>query len=76
MSSSIGLSDVLIKYNPVSLTSNRIVKRLFGKVTGLIGRVEDLIVEDREVERKTEADGMSRSKIGGSDLGGCFVGLQ
>lgn len=33
--------------------SDGIIKSLLGKVAGLIGRVEDLIVEDREVQGET-----------------------
>ena len=37
---------------------NGIVKRLLGKVAGLVGGVLDLVVEDGEVEGQAEADGM------------------
>ena len=33
-----------------------------------LGRVEDLVVEDREVESKAKADGMSRSEVGESNV--------
>ena len=45
-------------------------------MAGLIRRIEDLIVEDGEVERKTKADGMSGSEVSSSNLSGCFIGLQ
>ena len=53
--------------------SNRIVESLLGKVASLVGRVEDLVVEDREVEGKAKSDWMSRSKVGLSDLSGGLV---
>lgn len=58
------------------LTSDSVVKRLLSEMTSLVWRVEDLVVEDGKVQRKTETDGMSRSEIGGSDLGGSFIGFQ
>ena len=58
------------------LTSDSIVKRLLGKMASLIGRVENFIVEDREVQCETEADWMSRCEIRSCDLGSSFVGLQ
>ena len=58
------------------LTSDSIVKRLLSKMACLVGRVEDFVVEDREVQRKTETNGVGRSKIGGRDLSGSFISLQ
>ena len=58
------------------LTSDSIVKRLLGKVAGLIGGVEDLVVENREIQCKTKTNGMSRSKIRRSNLSSSFVGFQ
>lgn len=58
------------------LTSNSIVECLFGKMAGLIGRIEDLVVEDGEVKRETETDGMGWSKISGGDLSSCLVCFQ
>ena len=57
-------------------TSNSIVESLLGKVTGLIWGVENLVIEDREIQGKTKADRVGRSKISGRDLGCGFVGLQ
>lgn len=57
-------------------TSNGIVKGLLGEMTCLVGRVEDLIVEDGEVEGKAETDGVGRSEVCLSDLGGSLVSLQ
>lgn len=59
-----------------SLTSNGIIKRLLGKVASLVGGVEDLVVEDGEVEGKTQADGVSGGELGLGDLGGSLVGLE
>ena len=42
---------------------NSIVECLLGKSARLVWRVEDLIVEHREVERETEADRVSRGKL-------------
>jgi hypothetical protein len=42
-------------------------------VASLVGRVEDLVVEDREVEGKTKSDWMSRGEVGLSDLSGGLV---
>lgn len=72
----INLSIAFIGKNQVLLTSNSIVKRLFGKMAGLIGRIEDLVVEDGEVERETETDRMGWSKISGGDLSSCLVCFQ
>lgn len=55
---------------------NGVVKCLLGEVTCLIGRVEDLVVEDREVQGETKSDGMGGSKIGLSDLGGSLVRFE
>lgn len=45
-------------------------------MASLIGGVENLIVEDREVESETKTDGMRRCKIGGRNLSGSLVCLQ
>ena len=58
------------------LTSNGIVKCLFGEMAGLVRRVENLIVEDGKVQGETEADWMGRSEIRSGDLSSSFVGLQ
>ena len=46
-----------------------------GELASLLGRVEDLIVEDGEVERQTEADGMRGLHLGLSNLEGLLVSL-
>ena len=53
-----------------------IVKGLLGKMASLVGRVEDLIVEDREVQGKSKADGVGGSQVGLCNLGGILVGLK
>lgn len=42
----------------------------------LIRRIEDLIVEDREVQGETKTDWMRGSKVSLSDFGGILVGLK
>lgn len=54
--------------------SDGIVKGLLGEVAGAVGRVEDFVVEDTEVEGKTKTDGMSRSEFGLCDVGGILCG--
>ena len=58
------------------LTSNGVVKSLLGKVAGLVRRVENLVVEDREIQGETKTDGVSWCKLGGRDFGCCLVCLQ
>mmetsp|Transcript_25836 Transcript_25836/g.65743 ORF Transcript_25836/g.65743 Transcript_25836/m.65743 type:complete len:259 (-) Transcript_25836:40-816(-) len=41
-----------------------VVEGLLGQVAGAIGRVEDLVVEDGEVERQAEADGVGGGEVG------------
>ena len=41
-----------------------------------VGRVEDLVVEDGEVEGQTQTDGVGGREIVGGDGGGGRVGLQ
>lgn len=41
-------------------TSDGIIKSLLGKVTCLIGGVQDLVVKDGEVQSKTKTDGVRR----------------
>ena len=50
--------------------SNRIIESLLGKMAGAIRRVQDLVVKDGEVERKTKADGMRWGQLGLSNIGG------
>lgn len=76
MSSSAGRVSSFVKCRHEVLTSDSIVKRLLGKMASLVGRIQNLIVEDREIQCKTKADWMSRSEIRSSDLSGSFVGLQ
>lgn len=72
------MSVLVLAITPVriALTSNCVIKRLLGKMAGLIGGTEDLVVEDREVEGKSKANRMSGSKISSSDLGGRLVSFQ
>jgi hypothetical protein len=39
-------------------------------------RVEDLVVEDREVEGQSQSDGVSRRKLGNGDVGSGLVSLE
>ena len=55
---------------------NSIVEGLLGEVARLVGRVEDLVIEDGEVEGEAETDGVSWSKISLSNLSGGFVCLK
>ncbi len=55
---------------------NSIIECLFGKMAGLVGGVQDLVVEDREVERKTKTDGVSGSKVSRGNFGGSLVRLE
>ena len=63
-------------HSKLLLTSNGIIKSLLGQLASLVGRVEDLVVENGEVQGKTKADGVSGSKVLGSDLSGSLVGLK
>jgi hypothetical protein len=47
-----------------------VVKGLLGQVAGAVGRVEDLVVEDGEVEGKPEADRVGGGEFGLRDVGG------
>ena len=57
-------------------TSDGIVKGLLGKVAGLIGGVQDLVVEDGEVEGEAKADGVGGGQVGLGNLSGVLVGLK
>ena len=57
-------------------TSNGIVESLLGQLASLVGGVEDLVVEDGEVQGKTETDGVGRGQAGGGDLSSSLVGLE
>jgi hypothetical protein len=47
-----------------------VVEGLLGEVAGAVGRVQDLVVEDGEVEGKSEADGVRRGELGLGNVGG------
>lgn len=51
------------------MKSNRL-----GKVAGLLGRVQDLIVEDGEVESQTKSDGVRGLHVFLADLKRILVG--
>jgi hypothetical protein len=57
-------------------TRNSVVESLLGQLASLVGRVEDLVVEDGEVQGETKTDGMGRSKVGGGNIGGSLVSLK
>jgi hypothetical protein len=57
-------------------TSNGIVESLLGELASLVGRVEDLVVEDGEVQGKTKTDGVGRGEVLGGNLGGSLVSLE
>lgn len=57
-------------------TSNGVIESKLGQVASLVGRVEDLVVEDGEVESQTQTDGVGRSQVGLGNLGGSLVGLE
>ena len=57
-------------------TSNGIVKCKLGQVAGLVGRVEDFVVEDGKVKSQSKTDGVGRSKICLSNLGGSLISLK
>src|SRR5258708_581819 len=52
-----------------------IAERLFGEVACAVRRVEDLIIEDREVKRKAEANGVRGGEFSDGNIRGCLVGL-
>ena len=54
-------------------TSNSLIERCLGHLAGLVGRVEDLVVEHGEVESKAETDWMRGCEIGGGDFGSGLV---
>ena len=45
-------------------------------MAGLVGRVQDLVVEDREVQSESETDGVGRGEISLGNLGGVLVSLE
>lgn len=52
-----------------------VVEGLFGEVAGAVGRVQDLVVEDGEVERQTQADRVGRGQLRLGDVGGALRGF-
>lgn len=44
-------------------------------MAGTVGRVQNLVVEDREVQGKAEADGVRRGQLGLGNVGSALVGL-
>jgi hypothetical protein len=48
---------------------NGVIEGLLCEVAGAVGRVEDLVVEDGEVERQAETDWVGGSKLSLSDVG-------
>jgi hypothetical protein len=58
------------------LTSNGLVERGLGHLAGLVGRVQDLVVEDREVQGKAKTDGVGRGELSGGDLSSRLVSLK
>lgn len=53
--------------------SNGIVKRLLGKVASTVRRVQNLVVEHREVEGQTKTNRVRRRKLGLGNVGGSLV---
>jgi hypothetical protein len=49
---------------------NGIVECLLGEVAGTVWRVQDLIVEHREVKGQSQADGVSGGQLGLGNVGG------
>ena len=47
-----------------------IIKGLLGKVTSSVRRVQDFVVEDREVQSETEANRVCWSELSLCDVGG------
>ena len=48
---------------------------LLGQLAGLVGGVEDLVVEDGEVEGEAQPDGVGGLHLTFADLKGVLVGL-
>ena len=48
---------------------------LLGQLAGLVGGVEDLVVEDGEVEGEAQPDGVGGLHLTFADLEGVLVGL-
>jgi hypothetical protein len=56
--------------------SNGVVEGGLGEVASLVGRVQNLVVEDREVQSKSETDGVGRGEVSLGDLSGVLVSLE
>ena len=69
-------AEVSVRSKTTLRTSNGVIESKLGQVASLVGRVEDLVVEDGEVQGQTQTDGVGRSQVGLSDLGGGLVGLE
>jgi hypothetical protein len=50
-----------------------VVKGLLGEVASTVGRVQDLVVEDREVQGQTEADGVGGRELSLSNVGSALM---
>lgn len=63
---------------PVGLLGQRVelgdgvIKGLLGQVARTVGRVQDLVVEDGEVEGKTQANRVGRGELGLGNVGGAL----
>ena len=55
---------------------NSVVEGLFGEVASAVGRVQDLVVEHREVEGETETNGVSGGELGNGDVRSSLVSLE
>jgi len=68
---------ILVRFLTQSIEfSDRIVERQLGETAGLVGRVEDLVVEDGEVQRESETDRVCGRKFGRGDGGSRFVRFE
>ena len=50
------------------------VSHTYREVTCIVGAVENLVAEDREVERETKTEGASRGRLDNSDMGDSCTG--
>jgi hypothetical protein len=57
-------------------TGNGVIESLLGQVAGLVRLVADLVVEDGEVQGKTQADRVGGRQLSLGNLGGGLVGLE
>jgi hypothetical protein len=53
-----------------------IIESLLGKVAGTVGGVEDLVVEDGEVQGKTEADWVGWGELSLGNIGGVLISVS